>query len=144
LLAELFISFHKVLAMAQQTLSRYIRCWFCIACLAWLTACSASLPARYSLMPPDEQVRNWWRVSFKHHWADDTEPLWHQDALLAHQIVAPALERYRDQIKLWRFHRRAARDGAGHRFSFLFYATVETADSIYQAVKNNFPGIIHA
>ncbi len=79
--------------------------------------------------------------------ADGSEPEWHScrirmardeagavrwslDTLLAHRIFATPLDRHGEHIELWRFHRRAANDAAGHRFSFIFYAAPNTADQI--------------
>jgi hypothetical protein len=64
----------------------------------------------------------------------DAEPRWHVDLLLANEVVAPVLGRFRPGIGLWRFHRRAASDEAGHRFSFIFYATPATADGVFGAL----------
>ena len=41
------------------------------------------------------------------------------------------------EIELWRFHRRAARDNAGHQFSFIFYASAPVADTIYENIRND-------
>ena len=57
--------------------------------------------------------------------------------LIAHRIISPVLDRYRKDILLWRFHRRAARDEAGHRFSFIFYTTAATARKIYAAIDSS-------
>jgi hypothetical protein len=81
------------------------------------------------------QQPSWWRVRFRIHWPQDQEPDWAMDVLLAHRVVAPVLAQYRDMIELWRFHRRAGRDGAGHQFSFIFYATPRTAKRIYTALQ---------
>lgn len=64
----------------------------------------------------------------------DAEPRWHVDLLLANEVVAPVLDRFRPGIGLWRFHRRAGGDDAGHRFSFIFYATPATADAVFGAL----------
>ncbi|MFP5212895.1 MAG: hypothetical protein ACLGPL_05900, partial [Acidobacteriota bacterium] len=77
----------------------------------------------------------WWYASFFMNWPQDDEPLWQIDPLLAHKVVAPVLERYGKEIPLWRFHRRAARDQTGHRFSFIFYGSSGTARRIYGALR---------
>jgi hypothetical protein len=56
---------------------------------------------------------------------------------LADSVVRPVLYQHRENILLWRFHRRAARDTAGHQFSFLFYSTPETAEQIYRLLASN-------
>ena len=77
----------------------------------------------------------WWYTRFKMKWPQDVEPSWHIDLLIAHQIVSPVLDQYRDRIKLWRFHRRASRDQNGHQFSFIFYSTAKTARQIYHSLQ---------
>jgi hypothetical protein len=58
-------------------------------------------------------------------------------ALVAHRIIAPVLSHYQDEIHLWRFHRRAAPDASGHRFSFYFYATPQTAQQVLDYVRSD-------
>ena len=85
----------------------------------------------------DTAAIGWWYVRFRHAWPNDAEPLWHRDLLIADRIVRPALDAQRDAITLWRFHRRAARDGAGHQFSFIFRTTPTRAARLYDAIRRN-------
>lgn len=78
----------------------------------------------------------WWRVAFKINWPEETTPQWHLDHLLAHQVIYPILKDYNNQISLWRFHRRAGRDSAGHQFSFIFYCTPKAAEMINSRIKS--------
>ena len=79
----------------------------------------------------------WWRCQFKITWPEESKINWGMDLLLAHAVVSPILmENYRD-ISYWRFHRRAARDKAGHQFSFIFYTTPETAASVYNGIQQS-------
>jgi hypothetical protein len=94
--------------------------------------CAGIAPGRPVQATPLERAaetgeKGWWAVRFQMHWPEDTSPAWHMDTLIAHRVIAPVLARYREQIELWRFHRRAARDSAGHQFSFIFYADVVSA-----------------
>jgi hypothetical protein len=84
-----------------------------------------------------QQKMGWWRAAFKINWPDKREPLWYVDLILAHKIIAPILDAYQDQIGLWRFHRRAARDSAGHQFSFIFYCSTDLATTIMSKIKVN-------
>lgn len=68
-------------------------------------------------------------------WPDNEQPAWHMDNLLAQEVCAPVIQRYRPNIKLWRFHRRAARDNAGHQFSLIFYTDAATATRINRAIE---------
>ena len=79
----------------------------------------------------------WWRVAIKIAWDWDEEPDWYLDTLFADQVYAPALAERREQIGLWRFHRRAAPDAAGHRFSLLVYTDEVTAGSLYRGIRDN-------
>ncbi len=58
------------------------------------------------------------------------EPVWALDLLLADRVAAPALAAHADDIALWRFHRRAAPDAAGHQFSLLVYTSTPTTEHL--------------
>jgi hypothetical protein len=79
----------------------------------------------------------WWSASFLIKWPPDTKTSWHIDLLVAHQIILPVLEQHKTDIALWRFHRRAARDDSGHRFSFIFYASQSSAHAIFEKLMND-------
>ncbi|UCD79148.1 MAG: hypothetical protein JSW26_27740 [Desulfobacterales bacterium] len=91
-----------------------------------------------SLKPRELPAGNgWWSARFHLHWPPDTEPVWYMDLCLAHQVVLPLLESYKNDIYLWRFHRRAARDAAGRMFSFIFYASPQTARHIFNDLRTD-------
>ena len=92
-----------------------------------------------SAPPPPEIASSdgWWVARFRMHWPIEEAVNWHLDLLISHKIVAPVLEQYQDQIRLWRFHRRANRDGAGHQFSFIFYTSAETAYEVFNLLRLN-------
>ena len=79
----------------------------------------------------------WWFARFRMHWPPDTKPIWHMDLYLAHQVILPKLEQHKQDINLWRFHRRAARDGAGRQFSFIFFSSPQTARQIFNALQSD-------
>ena len=79
----------------------------------------------------------WWFARFRMPWPPDTKPIWHMDLYLAHQVILPKLEQYKQDISLWRFHRRAGRDGGGRQFSFIFYSSPQTAQHIFSALKTD-------
>ena len=90
--------------------------------------------------PPPAEIASsdgWWSARFHIQWPQEEEPAWHMDLLIAHKIVAPVLLQYKDRIRLWRFHRRAVRDSTGHQFSFIFYASAETAYQIFDMLRSN-------
>ena len=105
-----------------------------------LAGCASITPARTEKTKPVDTVpisdaNNWWGAGFRIGWPEDAEPQWHMGLLIAHEIIRPVLEKYETDIVLWRFHRRAARDNAGHRFSFIFYTSPQTADRIYADIE---------
>ena len=84
-----------------------------------------------------DRTNGWWYVRFKMAWPEGSEPAWYMDPLLADRVISPVLQQYSQNIVLWRFHRRAVRDHAGHQFSFIFYSSPETARSIYTSIAAN-------
>lgn len=111
-----------------------------IGALMMLAGCSVHAPVKTpevtdQLTEKYIEGHNWWYVRCRLNWPEDQKPDWYLDTLIAHQIIAPVLERYDGQIQLWRFHRRAARDSSGHQFSFILYASVQTATDIYSDLQ---------
>ncbi len=83
---------------------------------------------------PDDSKYGWWYARFQMNWPEKTRPNLYLDTMLAHKIVLPVLNKNRKNIYLWRIHRRAARDKAGHQFSFIFYASPAAARKIYRSI----------
>lgn len=81
--------------------------------------------------------KGWWAIRFRIDWPQETEVTWNVDVYLAHKIIKPLLVQYRPKLDLWRFHRRAARDAAGHQFSFIFYTSGEMAELIATTIRND-------
>ncbi len=81
--------------------------------------------------------KGWWYARFRVAWPEGEKPDWSIGTLVAGEIIAPVINKYRQDIELWRFHRRAARDGYDHVFSFIFYSSAETASLIYQNIDSN-------
>jgi hypothetical protein len=79
----------------------------------------------------------WWHVRFRMNWPPDTEAVWYMDLYLAHQVIMPLLKQHKNDIVLWRFHRRAARDRASRQFSFIFYSSPQAAQQIFSSIKTN-------
>ncbi len=79
----------------------------------------------------------WWRISFSIDRPDPARTQWPLDLLIAHQVIAPVLVAYEQHLIAWRFHRRAANDETGHRFSFIFYAHRDIADKVYAEVQKS-------
>jgi len=78
----------------------------------------------------------WWQASFHRPYKEQDEPAWHLDALVAYKIIKPILDNSPD-VKLWRFHRRAAEDNSGQQFSFIFFSSRANAEQIYRAIQSS-------
>ena len=122
-----------------------IRCrWLAIfICGMTLTGCASLKTVDVQPIEPSAGLQsvsrnNWWSVRIQWDWPEDSDPAWHLDLFAAHQILLPILNSYQDDIILWRVHRRAGRDDSGHQFSFLFYASGQTAQSVYSDISNHF------
>ncbi|MBN1664889.1 MAG: hypothetical protein JW943_14915 [Deltaproteobacteria bacterium] len=107
--------------------------------LTVLSACSA-MPKQ-----PDAAIKPFARSSalparwqiFCIHMPYETETKWHLDTLLIDRILAPELYREKDNIALWRFHRRSGNDSAGHRLRFLVYAEESALQRIAGALQQS-------
>jgi hypothetical protein len=107
----------------------------CVGCASISDKTPTSSP--HQITHPKEAPNGWWAARFKMNWPEGAEPLWYMDLLLAHRVISPVLHQFRRDISLWRFHRRAARDAAGHQFSFIFYASPATAGRAFQRIRND-------
>jgi hypothetical protein len=110
--------------------------------LVFITGCSSLGPVQSPEVKPLmtrelPSGHGWWFARFRMHWPPDTKPIWDLDLYLAHQVILPKLERYKQDINLWRFHRRAARDGAGRQFSFIFYSSPQIARLIFNSLQSD-------
>lgn len=109
--------------------------------MAVMAGCTTTAPGKMPLRvaPPPEiaSSEGWWFARFQLQWPEEQPVEWHWDLLIAHKIIAPTLEQSKASIRLWRFHRRAARDQAGHQLSFIFYASAQTAHQIFNTLQSN-------
>ena len=122
---------------------------FCKQICAWVlcgfllvvaSACASRKPSwHFEHLKQYREVsdKGWWYAIFRINWPEDTRVSMHTDVCLAHQVLSPILNDQKENLTLWRFHRRAARDQAGHQFSFIFYASPETADQIFNSLSTN-------
>ncbi len=111
---------------------------FATTALLLLGGCASLPPSEEAIAVRMEQpVRGWWYASFQANWPEGAEPEWHLDPLLAVEVIGPVLEQHREVISLWRLHRRAARDAAGHRLSLIFYCTPAAARRVYADIRRS-------
>lgn len=116
-----------------------------VAIIFWIlmiAGCATPRPAKSieTISPPADEIAGsvgWWHAQFRIHWPAQEPVEWHWDLLIADKIVAPVLLQHKEAIRLWRVHRRAVRDETGHQFSFIFYASAETAYRVFEQMRAN-------
>ncbi len=126
----------------QKTYSlRALRCFFfAAACFAvLLTGCAPGFRLAHPLATHnlESEKPGWWYASFRIRWNQDEEPLWYIDSMIAHKVAAPVLEEFKKEILLWRFHRRAAPDASGHRFTLIVYSPPDVARRAFGAMDSS-------
>lgn len=85
----------------------------------------------------EDQPYAWHHLRFKWSWPEDERPDWSLDPLIAHMVLSDLIARHQQSLPLWRFHRRAGRDAAGHQFSFIFYSTPGMAQRIEDSARGH-------
>lgn len=118
-----------------------------LALFAWffITACASSGAGLVKPVPQAQVGQtdsSWHSCRARWHWSEGVGPPWGGDGLLAVAVFAPLVESADLELSLWRFHRRAARDDAGRRFSFIYRGTASSADSIRHWIKTH--PMVHA
>ncbi len=108
------------------------------ACTA-LPPVSSTVAAEQSATPlpeaPPNNLQGWWSVKFQMPWQPDTEPNWSIGTWIAADLLGPVIQGHHTELELWRVHRRAARDAGGYTFSFIFYASAQTAAKVYAEIN---------
>lgn len=97
----------------------------------------ASPEGQAQVAPAADAAPRWYYLRFQFRRNSQNEVERHLDLLVAHQIIAPVLARYRDDIDLWRFHRRWPDDAAGHQFSFIVRTPPEKLALIDRDIRQN-------
>jgi hypothetical protein len=134
-----------MMTMIRKPLSVVISTPCIVMLVILLSACAPRKihfpPAMYATLPQDALESgieaSWWTCQFKISWPPGAEVDWAVDLLLAHAVVGPVLREHTQKIYWWRFHRRAARDEAGHRFSFLFYSDSSVAAAVMEEIRQS-------
>ncbi len=112
----------------------------------WLMAAGAGcsmIPPPDAAVPSEAQHPSsqadpqWWQARFRLSWPTGAPPAWHTDLYLAHRVISPVLSMTQEDLLLWRFHRRAGRDGSGHQFSFLFFTRPEVAETVFSTIRQD-------
>ena len=110
-----------------------------LLCLLVLGACASTSPPSLDIPPQPsyDSSSAWHSCRATLAWPEGTAPDFSLDVLLAYAVYRPVLAQHGEQLAFWRFHRRAARDEAGHRFSFIFRSDGVTAGRIERAIRDN-------
>lgn len=106
------------------------------SCASWRAGEPSEVSISEGILKTPSQC-GWWYARFQMAWPENEDPRWHTDLILAHKVLAPIIAQHRDGIGLWRFHRRAARDQAGHQFSFIFYAPPQIARQVFDRLNSD-------
>jgi hypothetical protein len=88
-------------------------------------------------IPKTPPQGGWWYARFQMEWPENEDPRWHTDLILAHKVLSPLIAQHQEKIALWRFHRRALRDQAGHQFTFIFYASPQVARQVFDQLNSD-------
>jgi hypothetical protein len=115
------------------TSMRYLLLVIVLSFFGCSTAVPPVLPAAMARI--SEQSASWHSIKIRAHWPEAKDPSWGIDALLANEVFAPVVRLYAANV-IWRFHRRALRDTAGHVFSFHYFGSPEVAKNISSMVAD--------
>jgi len=111
----------------------------------WLGACATTTqmdstpliePVKAALAA-EQPGRAWWQLRFKLVWPEEENPDFSRHLLIAEQLLLPVITAHEQELALWRFHRRAARDATGNQFSLIFYADEATATQINHQINTD-------
>ena len=127
------ISKSKIRPRGLLLLLLFLTCGCSLSTKPFATGASHNFP--YNMNALEDSF--WWKCRFKIVWPENREPDWAVDLLLAHAVVSPVLSQYSADMPYWRFHRRAARDSAGHQFTFLFYSKPEIASAVFAEIDKS-------
>jgi hypothetical protein len=112
----------------------WLRTLIMFLCFSMLSACGST---QTGIKKDPGVAASWWYVNFHLAWPENQPPDFSIHSLIADRILRTVIDQHRDEITLWRFHRRAARDSAGHRFSLLFLSSDDAAQQIHQEIISN-------
>lgn len=78
---------------------------------------------------------NWYSFQFKFEFEQNTPPKWWLDILVIDTVVRDVMEKHKNDIGLWRFHRRADHDTSGHKLTLFCYTTEEVSIAIDEIAR---------
>ncbi len=105
-------------------------------------ACAVQAPVKphgvaLDTVEAGEPQPQWWYLRFRLAREDEREVNSYLDMLIADRILAPLIVAERDEIALWRFHRRWPDDATGHQFSLIVFASVPVAQRLADDIAHS-------
>lgn len=97
----------------------------------------ASFDPKTAAIGVEQPDNYWWQMRFRLKWPEDQKPDFSRHLIIAEQLLLPVIVEHQAQLPLWRFHRRAGRDGAGHQFSLIFFSDETTATRIRDEIVSD-------
>ena len=82
-------------------------------------------------------MHKWHHNQFRMQWPENEPPKWWIDLFIVDTLIREVISNYRNEIRLWRFHRRAARDNSGHQLTLLCYTTQQCSVSIDNVIQES-------
>jgi len=82
-------------------------------------------------------MKIWHKYYFRMNWPDNENPKWWLDLFVVDNLFREILSIHRDKIDLWRFHRRAKKDNAGHELTLYCYMTKEDSVLINDYIQKS-------
>ena len=106
-------------------------------CAALRSSTDATSAVAPSVTGEPAEGTGWWYARFFIERPAGEAPRWYLGTLIGGEVVAPVFDRHHQDILIWRVHRRAANDDYGHVFSFIFYSSAASAQTIYAALEKS-------
>ncbi len=82
-------------------------------------------------------MNKWHNFRFRMQWPENENPKLWLDLFVVDTLIREVLSSHRKKIKLWRFHRRAARDNSGHQLSLICYLAQEDSVLINDDIQKS-------
>lgn len=82
-------------------------------------------------------MNKWYGFNFRITWTENQEPKTWVDIFIIDRIVRDVISKKESELKLWRIHRRSARDERGHELTLDCFTIEETGSLIEELIREN-------
>ena len=82
-------------------------------------------------------MKIWYNFHFRINWPSNENPKWWLDIYIVDSLFREILSIHREELDLWRFHRRAAKDNSGHQLTLLCYVEKDNFKLINHTIQNS-------